>query len=197
MNDYDYLFKLLLTGDSGVGKSALLVRFTDNFYLDNHISTIGIDFKVRTIDVNGKKVKLQLWDTAGQERFKTITSSYYKYSHGIILVYDVTDKKSFENIPYWMKEIDRYAPSSIRILVGNKCDLIDKRIVSVSEAQELANSMGIFYIETSAKSCYGVDEIFNFLIFEAIKKHDEKSRDTERINISQSKSGKKKERQCC
>eukprot|EP00397_Hematodinium_sp_SG-2012_P055492 GEMP01067782.1.p1 GENE.GEMP01067782.1~~GEMP01067782.1.p1 ORF type:complete len:243 (+),score=21.20 GEMP01067782.1:73-801(+) len=106
--EYDYLFKLLLIGDSGVGKSCLLLRFADNTYTESYISTIGVDFKIRTIEQEGKVVKLQIWDTAGQERFRTITSSYYRGAHGIIIVYDVTDRESFNNVKHWIEQIGRY-----------------------------------------------------------------------------------------
>ena len=142
--EYDYLFKLLLIGDSGVGKSCLLLRFADDTYTQSYISTIGVDFKIRTIDLEGKTVKLQIWDTAGQERFRTITSSYYRGAHGIIIVYDVTDKESFNNVKHWIQEIDKYAADGVKkLLVGNKCDLASKKVVSHDEAKELADSLGI------------------------------------------------------
>ncbi|KAM4755771.1 ras-related protein Rab-13 isoform 1-T1 [Cyanocitta cristata] len=102
---YDHLFKLLLIGDSGVGKTCLVIRFAEDNFSSTYISTIGIDFKIRTVDIDGKKIKLQVWDTAGQERFKTITTAYYRGAVGIVLVYDITDEKSFENIQNWMKSI--------------------------------------------------------------------------------------------
>lgn len=161
MSDYDYLFKLLLIGDSGVGKSCLLLRFADNTYTDSYISTIGVDFKIRTLDIDGKTVKLQIWDTAGQERFRTITSSYYRGAHGIIVVYDVTDKVSFNNVKQWLGEIDRYACQSVnKLLVGNKADLTEKKVVDVNEAKEFADSLGISFLETSAKSSQNVEEAF-------------------------------------
>ncbi|KAL0401006.1 UNVERIFIED_CONTAM: Ras-related protein RIC1 [Sesamum latifolium] len=132
----DYLFKLLLIGDSGVGKSCLLLRFADDSYLDSYISTIGVDFKIRTVEQDGKTIKLQIWDTAGQERFRTITSSYYRGAHGIIIVYDVTDQESFNNVKQWLNEIDRYASENVnKLLVGNKCDLADNRAVPYETAK--------------------------------------------------------------
>ncbi|KAL2490003.1 Ras-related protein RABD2c [Forsythia ovata] len=134
--EYDYLFKLLLIGDSGVGKSCLLLRFADDSYLESYISTIGVDFKIRTVEQDGKTIKLQIWDTAGQERFRTITSSYYRGAHGIIVVYDVTDQESFNNVKQWLNEIDRYASDSVnKLLVGNKCDLTAQKVVSTETAK--------------------------------------------------------------
>ena len=104
--DYDHLFKLLIIGDSGVGKSSLLVRFADNTFSGNYITTIGVDFKIRTINVNGERVKLQIWDTAGQERFRTITSTYYRGTHGVIVVYDVTSGESFVNVKRYVLFLD-------------------------------------------------------------------------------------------
>lgn len=156
-SEYDYLFKLLLIGDSGVGKSCLLLRFADDTYTESYISTIGVDFKIRTIELEGKTIKLQIWDTAGQERFRTITSSYYRGAHGIIVVFDVTDQESFNNVKQWLHEIDRYACQNVKkLLVGNKCDLASKRAVSTETAKELADSLGIQYLETSAKNSTNV-----------------------------------------
>jgi len=159
--EYDYLFKLLLIGDSGVGKSCLLLRFADDTYTDSYISTIGVDFKIRTVEIDGKTVKLQIWDTAGQERFRTITSSYYRGAHGIIVVYDITDRTSFSNVKQWLGEIERYACSSVnRLLVGNKADLNEKRAVTHQEAKEFSDSLGISFLEASAKSSQNVEATF-------------------------------------
>ncbi|CAN6273709.1 unnamed protein product, partial [Urochloa humidicola] len=159
--EYDYLFKLLLIGDSGVGKSCLLLRFADDSYLDSYISTIGVDFKIRTVEQDGKTIKLQIWDTAGQERFRTITSSYYRGAHGIIIVYDVTDQESFNNVKQWLNEIDRYASDNVnKILVGNKSDLTANKVVATETAKAFADEMGIPFMETSAKNAINVEQAF-------------------------------------
>lgn len=159
--DYDHLFKLLLIGDSGVGKSCLLLRFTDDTYTESYISTIGVDFKIRTIELEGKTVKLQIWDTAGQERFRTITSSYYRGAHGIIVVYDVTDNDTFTNVKQWLQEIDRYASEGVnKLLVGNKSDLTSKKVVEYSVAKEFADQLKIPFLETSAKTALNVEQAF-------------------------------------
>jgi len=159
--EYDYLFKLLLIGDSGVGKSCLLLRFADDTYTESYISTIGVDFKIRTIELDKKTVKLQIWDTAGQERFRTITSSYYRGAHGIIVAYDVTDQESFNNVRQWLQEIDRYACDNVnKLLVGNKCDLTAKKVVDYTTAKEFADQLGIPFLETSAKNSTNVEQAF-------------------------------------
>ncbi|KAL4705601.1 hypothetical protein ACJJTC_012848 [Scirpophaga incertulas] len=159
--EYDYLFKLLLIGDSGVGKSCLLLRFADDTYTESYISTIGVDFKIRTVELDGKTIKLQIWDTAGQERFRTITSSYYRGAHGIIIVYDCTDQDSFSNVKQWLEEIDRYACDNVnKLLVGNKCDLTTKKVVDYTTANQYAEQLGIPFLETSAKNSTNVEQAF-------------------------------------
>jgi len=203
MSDYDYLFKLLLIGDSGVGKSCLLLRFADNTYTDSYISTIGVDFKIRTLDIDGKTVKLQIWDTAGQERFRTITSSYYRGAHGIIVVYDVTDKVSFNNVKQWLGEIDRYACQSVnKLLVGNKADLVEKKVVEYNEAKEFADSLGISFLETSAKSAHNVEEAFLTMtrqIKERVSRsHEGPTKPNGSVNIStNSKKIPSQKKKCC
>eukprot|EP00771_Trimastix_marina_P004007 gnl/Trimastix_PCT/733.p2 GENE.gnl/Trimastix_PCT/733~~gnl/Trimastix_PCT/733.p2 ORF type:complete len:201 (+),score=46.65 gnl/Trimastix_PCT/733:93-695(+) len=160
-SEYDYLFKLLLIGDSGVGKSCLLLRFADDTYTESYISTIGVDFKIRTIELEGKTIKLQIWDTAGQERFRTITSSYYRGAHGIIVVYDTTDIESFNDVRLWLNEIERYASENVsKLLVGNKCDLTTKKAVDFNAAKEFADSLGVPFLETSAKNATNVEKAF-------------------------------------
>jgi len=159
--EHDYFFKILLIGDSGVGKSCLLLRFADDSWTDTHISTIGVDFKIKTLNIDGKTIKLQIWDTAGQERFRTITSSYYRGAQGIILVYDCTDQESFNNVKQSMGEIDRYACENVnKLLVGNKTDLVNEKVVDTATAKAFADSMQIPFIETSAKNATNVEHCF-------------------------------------
>jgi len=127
--------KLLILGDSGVGKTCLLLRFADDSYSDSFISTIGIDFKHRTIELDGRKIKLQIWDTAGQERYRTITAAYYRSAQGILMCYDVTDEKSFNNISNWVQNINQHASVQVnKVLIGNKCDS-DKRQITTEKGK--------------------------------------------------------------
>jgi len=159
--EYDYLFKLVLIGDSGVGKSCLLLRFADDSFTDSYISTIGVDFRFRTVNIDSKTVKLQIWDTAGQERFRTITSAYYRGAHGIIMVYDVTNHESFEHVEEWLNEVNRHASeSTLKLLVGNKADLEDDRKVTAQEAKKFADNLNISFLETSAKNATNVEAAF-------------------------------------
>ncbi|KAH9767785.1 ras-related protein RABE1a [Citrus sinensis] len=191
--DYDYLIKLLLIGDSGVGKSCLLLRFSDGSFTTSFITTIGIDFKIRTIELDGKRIKLQIWDTAGQERFRTITTAYYRGAMGILLVYDVTDESSFNNIRNWIRNIEQHASDNVnKILVGNKADMDEsKRAVPTSKGQALADEYGIKFFETSAKTNLNVEEVF-FSIAKDIKQRlaesDSKS-EPQTIKINQPDTG--------
>ncbi|KAK9474302.1 ras family-domain-containing protein [Dipodascopsis tothii] len=159
--NYDILIKLLLIGDSGVGKSCLLLRFSEDSFTPSFITTIGIDFKIRTIDLDGKRIKMQIWDTAGQERFRTITTAYYRGAMGILLVYDVTDEKSFNNVRNWFSNVEQHASEGVnKLLIGNKCDWEEKRAVSTEQGKALANELGIPFIEASAKANINVEEAF-------------------------------------
>jgi small GTP-binding protein len=158
--DYDYLFKILLLGSSGVGKTSFLLRYTDDTFTKQYLATIGCDFKNRKIDHLGQTVKVQLWDTCGGERFRTITQSYYRRVQGIILAYSVDDRSSFEHIPNWMREISRHVAENGSIfLTGNKCDSED-RVVSWEEGLEMAQKLGVPYFETSAMLGLNVNEVF-------------------------------------
>jgi Ras-related protein Rab-8A len=158
---YDIHIKILMLGDSGVGKTSLLLRYAQDEFSPTFISTIGIDFKVRNIIVDDLRAKLQIWDTAGQERFRAITTSYFKGSHAVLLLYDVTDRDSFTNIHKWARQIRDLGDLNTNIvLVGNKADDPDKRNVSEREGTELAKSLGLTWFEVSAKHNRNVSEAF-------------------------------------
>uniref|UniRef100_A0A914CS56 Uncharacterized protein n=1 Tax=Acrobeloides nanus TaxID=290746 RepID=A0A914CS56_9BILA len=200
--EYDYLFKLLIIGDSGVGKSCLLLRFADDTFMESYISTIGVDFKIRTVEIQGKVVKLQIWDTAGQERFRTITSSYYRGAHGIVVVYDITDRESFNNVRQWLQEVDRYASENVsKLLVGNKSDMDNKREVPYNSAKEYADQLGMTFIEASAKSAKNVEQVFITMATEIKERlgpmQDAGATPAVRIGPSQSIEPGKKSGGCC
>jgi len=153
--------KLLMIGDSGVGKTCLLLRYANDSFSPTFITTIGIDFKIKNIEIDTKRIKLQIWDTAGQERFRTITTSYFRGAQGILLVYDVTDRRSFESIRNWISQIQQHADVHVnKILVGNKCDMTDEKVVSTEEGQKLAKEFGIEFWEASAKANINVEQCF-------------------------------------
>mmetsp|Transcript_40953 Transcript_40953/g.47054 ORF Transcript_40953/g.47054 Transcript_40953/m.47054 type:complete len:174 (+) Transcript_40953:38-559(+) len=157
---YDHILKLIIIGDTCVGKSSLLLRFSEDYFPTTHMPTIGIDFKIKTITVKKKVVKLQVWDTAGQERFRNITQTYYKGAAAILLVYDCTDRRTFENISSWMKQIDTHASKDVvKVLIANKTDSSDREVLS-SEGNALAEEYGIEFFETSAKTGKNVNEAF-------------------------------------
>ena len=162
LRDFDYLFKYVLIGNADVGKSCILAKFTDGVFNDQYVCTIGVDFKIKTLLLNGKKVKLQVWDTAGQERFQPITNCYFKGSHGCICVFDVCSAGSFEKVGMWIKEFreqnDEYRSNVI--IVGNKIDKAQERVITMEEALQLARSFVCEYVETSAKTGEGLDKVF-------------------------------------
>ncbi|XP_069751268.1 ras-related protein Rab-39B-like [Narcine bancroftii] len=160
---WQYQFRIILLGDSTVGKSSLLKRFTDGSFSEVQDPTVGVDFYARLLEVQPNcRIKLQLWDTAGQERFRSITRSYYRNSVGGLLIFDVTNRKSFENIREWLKEVDShvYPNKTIFVLVGHKSDLTHVRKVSREEAEQMAATLGLNYLETSAKNNTNVDKAF-------------------------------------
>lgn len=165
------VFKLLLIGDSGVGKSSLLLRYVNDAYSTSHMSTIGIDFKVKTIDVDGQRVKLQIWDTAGQERFRKITSNYYRGAQGILFVFDLTDLKSFNNITFWINEVKKQIDLNSKvkiILVGTKSDAVDlypenNKDITNKTIQNFLKHNKMLYVETSAKLNTGITTTFDVI----------------------------------
>jgi len=185
MNDYDYILKVITIGNSGVGKSAIVNKFVHNIFNESHDITIGVEFATKIINTDDKKLKIQLWDTAGQECFRSIARQYYRDSAGIILVYDITNRKSFDDLQIWIDEIRKITiDNPVIVLVGNKCDLDIKRVVSSGEGIELAKNNNFLFTEISVKSNLGIKFIFNNIaeivlnkikngeIISGVKKHE-------------------------
>ncbi|XP_046857308.1 ras-related protein Rab-8B-like [Xenia sp. Carnegie-2017] len=163
-NDYDSTFKILVLGDSGVGKTCLIYRYTAGEFTDAYVSTIGIDCRTTMLNVDELKVRMQIWDTAGQERFRTLTSAYYRGAMGVLLVYDVTVEESFGHINSWLRNIEENASTDVcKVLVGNKADLQNLRTISKQRGEMVAQNNNLKFFETSAKDGQGVEEAFNCL----------------------------------
>eukprot|EP01024_Parvocaulis_polyphysoides_P038267 TRINITY_DN34304_c0_g2_i1.p1 TRINITY_DN34304_c0_g2~~TRINITY_DN34304_c0_g2_i1.p1 ORF type:complete len:222 (-),score=26.47 TRINITY_DN34304_c0_g2_i1:76-741(-) len=165
-DSFDHLFKVLLIGDTGVGKSSLLLRYTQDKFDELCQPTIGVDFKLKLMEKQNKLIKMTVWDTAGQERFRTLTSSYYRGAQGIIFVYDVTRRETFENMAdVWVREVKTYSTiqSAVRMVVGNKIDKAEEREVSKEEGRAFAKQHGCLFLETSAKSDLAVAQAFEEL----------------------------------
>ena len=167
-DDDFHLYKILLLGDCAVGKSCLLLRYCDDSFQEAHLTTIGLDFRLKTINLkDDRKVKIQIWDTAGEDRFRSITRNYYKGAKGILLIFDVTDKETFTHVRDWIERIHEESPEGITIcLVGNKIDMNESRVISNEEGKKIADEFKIPYFETSAKSNIGVEEVFTYLVKE-------------------------------
>jgi len=158
---YNYLFKYIIIGDTGVGKSCLLLQFTDKRFQPVHDLTIGVEFGARMINIEAKQIKLQIWDTAGQESFRSITRSYYRGAAGALLVYDITRRETFNHLTCWLEDARQHSNSNMTImLIGNKSDLEHKRAVSTEEGEQFAKENGLIFIETSAKTAANVEEAF-------------------------------------
>ncbi|XP_028922049.2 ras-related protein Rab-12 [Ornithorhynchus anatinus] len=168
----DFKLQVIIIGSRGVGKTSLMERFTDDTFCEACKSTVGVDFKIKTVELRGKKIRLQIWDTAGQERFNSITSAYYRSAKGIILVYDITKKETFEDLPKWMKMIDKYASEDAELLlVGNKLDCETDREITRQQGEKFAQQItGMRFCEASAKDNFNVDEIFLKLVDDILKK---------------------------
>ncbi|XP_023238813.1 ras-related protein Rab-3C-like [Centruroides sculpturatus] len=163
--NFDYMFKILIIGNSSVGKTSFLFRYADDSFTSAFVSTVGIDFKVKTIFKQDKKVKLQIWDTAGQERYRTITTAYYRGAVGFILMYDVTNEESFNSVQDWVTQIKTHSWDNAQvILVGNKCDMEDERVVSAERGKQLSMQLGLEFFETSAKENINVTTVFEHLV---------------------------------
>ena len=194
MEQKEFIYKILLLGDSSVGKTCFLMRYTDNTFQDIHMSTIGLDYKLKNVQLeNGKMVKIQVWDTAGQDRFRSITKNYYKGAHGIILIYDVTEQKSFDNVKNWMAQIKEEVSERVSIvLVGNKIDDEDNRKISTEQGESMAKDYEIMFFECSAKTGQNIDEIFNNLVKKVVENFSKSSDSGQKL-----KNKKKKGKGCC
>ncbi|KAI7728783.1 hypothetical protein M8C21_033222 [Ambrosia artemisiifolia] len=163
----DYLFKIVLLGDSGVGKSNLLARFARNEFYSNSKSTIGVEFQTQKMEVNGKEIKAQIWDTAGQERFRAVTSAYYRGAVGALVVYDISRRQTFDSVGRWLNELHTHCDMNvITILVGNKSDLKDAREVTTADGKSLAETRSLFFMETSALDSSNVNAAFQTIVKE-------------------------------
>ena len=160
------LYKFIIIGESSVGKSCIIMRYTEDRFTDSFLTTVGVDFKVKEVSVDGQLVKLQVWDTAGQEQFHTITKSYFRGAHGILLVFDVGKRETFEKTHMWMESIHESAAENVDVvLVGNKIDLPpDERAISAEDGENLAREFMVPYFETSAKTGDGITQVFDALI---------------------------------
>jgi len=197
------LFKLLLVGESAVGKSSILLRYMDGKFEESYTNTIGVDFKVKKVQRQNTDVTLQLWDTAGQERFRTITGTFYHGAHGVVVVFDLGSRESFEAIRTWLSEIRNYCDDIPRILVGNKSDLAHRE-VSASEGREMAQRYSLDYMETSAKNNSGISETFDRLTdiiltrrSQAARQAEIQSQNNQNIRVQKDRKKKKKKSPKC
>ena len=194
IDDFDIKLKIMVLGESMVGKTSLITRYTNDKFGGRYLCTVGIDFQKKKIEKNGKRVLLQIWDTAGQERFRNVTKNYFQASQGFVLAYDINNKESFEKVQYWVEEIKSNAEEKIKcILIGTKCDL-DKREVSEEEGQNLGQQYGFKFLETSAKDNININETFETLVSEILDNFQENGRQS--LTLSTNKIGKKKKK-CC
>ncbi|CAG2226474.1 RAB26 [Mytilus edulis] len=194
----EVFYKVMLIGDSGVGKTCLLVRFKDGAFLSgSFISTVGIDFRNKVVDVEGTKVKLQIWDTAGQERFRSVTHAYYRDAHALLLLYDVTNKASFDNIRAWLGEINEYAQEDVVImLLGNKADMAGERMIRTEDGEKLAKEYNVAFMETSAKTGMNVDLAFMAVAKDLKMKKTRKPADP-KFNVAEYVLQERKSGGCC
>ena len=171
MSKKEFLYKILLLGDTQVGKSSFLMRYIDNTFQESYLSTVGLDFKVKNVQLDdGKTYRVQIWDTAGQDRFHAITRNYFKNAHGIILIYDVTLIESFQNVKNWIKQVKEEVTDKVSIiLVGNKIDMENQRVVSKEEGEKMAASYGLKFFECSAKTGENVEEIFKDIVTKTVE----------------------------
>jgi len=170
----DIKLKLLIIGDSNVGKTSMLLNYTDNYFPESHLATMGVEYKVKELKTNKFNIALQIWDTAGQERFRSITKSFFRNTNGILFVYDITSRRSFQSVKDWIKDSEMHDSGFEKILVGNKIDLEEKREVQTDELKEYGTKKKIDIIETSAKERINIDEAFQKIVDLILGNKDEK-----------------------
>ena len=194
MSTDEYVYKVLLLGDTTVGKTCFLMKYTDKTFQDIHMATIGLDYRLKSMKLkSGKNIKLQIWDTAGQDRFRAITKNYYKGSHGIILIYDVTNVQTFENVKQWVSQIREEASANVIIYIaGNKIDMEEERKVNKEEGEKLAEELGFPFVETSAKSGININKTFEDLVERIDKIYGNSPQKVTRNNLY-----KAKDKKCC
>ena len=195
LEEYDIKLKIMVLGESMVGKTCLITRYTNDKFGGRYLCTVGIDFQKKKIEKNNKKILMQIWDTAGQERFRNVTKNYFHTSQGFVLAYDINNKESFEKIQYWIEEIKANADEKVKcVLIGTKCDL-DKREVSEEEGMELGKTYGYKFLETSAKENINIDETFETLVSEILLNYEENRRES--LTLSKKDTIEKKKKKCC
>ena len=193
---FDVKYKIMVLGESKVGKTSLIKRYTKDQFGGVYLTTVGMDFQDKIIEIEDKKVRLQVWDTAGQERFRNVTKSYFQSSHGLLVVYDITDRESFDKINFWMENIKNNAPENAKlILVGNKCDLANERKVTIEDGENKARNYNIKFFESSAKDGTNVNELFFYLANEIYQ--DDKTKEKDNKNSLKLKAKKKEKKGCC
>ena len=196
-NDYDIKLKIMLLGDSTVGKTSILRRYCKNEFSNKYATTIGIDFQFKNMIKFGKIIRLQIWDTAGQERYKVVAKNYFNSSDGFVILYDITNKESFQNVTSWISQINDIASKEVKfILFGNKNDLEESRIVSADEGTEMAEKYSMKFYETSALTGDNINEGFDFLVDELLKDENRLSKKINSIELNNNMKNNKK-RRCC
>ena len=205
-NKYEYIFKIILIGSSSVGKSSILQRYIQKVFNESYSCTIGVDFFMKSLDVGDKSIKLQLWDTAGTEKFRSITTGYYRGANAAFVVFDLTSKPTFDCLNEWIQNYYKYSnPDSEKnvVLVGNKCDLVNKREVSEEEIENFAKNNNLMYFETSAKDGKNIDECFYFIAEKLVKQFENKDQDDNKKNMINNENLKKNtvviigDKKCC
>ena len=195
---FDFKFKLMVIGESKVGKTSVIKRYTKNKFGGIYLTTVGVDFQSKIIEIDGKKIMLQIWDTAGQERFRNIARNYFHSSNGFLLIYDISEKDSLNKLNYWIDQIKLNAPESAKsVLIGNKCDLNNERQISKEEGEEFAKKYNTQFYEVSAKDGTNIKEAFEYLGNEIYREIKKKGKTRTESHVLTKNSNKKKKKSCC